>query len=59
MKYCEDVMEYCKDAKKLLGKEVVCGKDCPLFPCLRLTIEDALGDATEIIMAKEIKAKKR
>ncbi len=46
-------MKYCKDAKKLLQKKVVCGKDCPIFEkCPRLIMEDATDEAID----KAIKA---
>jgi len=46
-------MKYCKDALKLLGKKVVCGKNCPLFDrCPRLILEDASDEAID----KAIKA---
>ena len=54
--------EYCKDALKLLGKKVVCGKDCPIIGnCPRLIIEDATDDAinkamtamTEVLIGKK------
>ena len=35
-------MKYCKDALKLLGIKIVCGKDCPILKtCPRLIMEDA------------------
>ena len=44
---------YCKDAHKLLGVKVVCGKDCPILnKCPRLILEDA----TDIAIEKAIKA---
>lgn len=49
-------MKYCKDALKLLKVKVVCGKDCPRFPCLRLTVEDVMDDAIEEIIKRDIRA---
>lgn len=48
---------YCKDALKLLGLEVICGKDCLLYgqsgeKCPRLIFEDA----TDMAIEKAIKA---
>ena len=41
-------VNYCKDARKLLRKKVVCGKDCPIFSkCPRLILEDATDTAIE------------
>ena len=41
-------MTHCKDAKKLLKKNIVCGKDCPIFKkCPRLIMEDATDRAIE------------
>ena len=44
---------YCKDALNLLGRKVICGKDCPILSnCPRLILEDANDEAIE----KAIKA---
>ena len=45
-------MKYCKDAVKLLGKNVVCGRGCPIYgiagkKCPRLILEDATDSAIE------------
>lgn len=41
-------MEHCKDALRLLGIKVVCGKDCPITKnCPRLILEDATDMAIE------------
>ncbi len=46
-------MSYCKDALKLLGEKVICGKDCPILKnCPRLILEDD----TDIAIEKAIKA---
>mgnify|MGYP001587218189 CR=1 FL=1 len=40
-------MKYCRDAEKLLGKRVECGKDCPILKtCPRLILEAAVDIAT-------------
>ena len=44
-------MKYCKDALKLLGRKVICGKGCPLLDrCPRLIMEDATDIAIEKAM---------
>lgn len=41
-------MVYCKDALRLMGVKVVCGKGCPIFEnCPRLIIEDATDEAID------------
>lgn len=38
-------MKYCKDAWKLLGKKIVCGRDCPMVKnCPRSIMEDATDE---------------
>lgn len=51
---------YCKLARKLLKKEVVCGMDCPIYgvageKCPKLIMEDA----SDIFIEKAIKAMMR
>ena len=48
--------ENCKDAKRWLSIDVICGKDCPVFAnCPRLIMEDAtdkaVGKAMEAMTA--------
>ncbi len=48
-------MNYCKDAKKLLGITLTCGKECPLYglsgeKCPRLILEDATDAAIDKAM---------
>ena len=51
---------YCKDALKLLGKKVVCGRDCPILKnCPRLILEDATDGAIERAILMMIKAVNR
>ena len=51
-------MKYCKDALKLLGVKIVCGKDCPIFTnCPRLILEDATDIAVERAIKAMIKVK--
>ena len=39
---------YCGVALKLLGRKLVCGKDCPIFKrCPRLILEDASDEAVD------------
>lgn len=41
-----ETVKYCQDAKKLLGIEVECGKECPLLKsCPRIILEDAIDKA--------------
>ena len=52
-------MTYCKDAKKLLGIDVVCGKDCPIIrKCPRLIMEDATDKAISKAIETLIKVMK-
>ncbi len=38
----------CKLAKKILHRDIVCGKDCPLIKdCPRIILEDANDEAIE------------
>lgn len=42
---------FCKDAKRWLKIEVICGKDCPIVKkCPRLIMEDANDKAIEQAM---------
>lgn len=51
-------MTYCKDALKLLGLKVICGKDCPIVrKCPRLILEDATDAAIDKAMEAMIKLK--
>ena len=49
-------MDYCKDAQRLLGKDIVCGKDCPISKnCPRLILEDASDNAIDKAIEAMIK----
>jgi len=53
-------MRYCKDAKKLLGIDTVCGINCPIYKnCPRLILEDATDKAITKAMKIMIKTLKR
>jgi len=57
-------MTYCKDAKKLLSLEIVCGMACPLYglhgeKCPRLILEDATDAAIDKAMEAMIKLKQK
>lgn len=41
-------MNYCKLAQKVLKRDIICGKDCPLLEnCPRLILENASDEAIE------------
>ena len=53
-------MDYCQDAKKMLGIKVICGQECPLIDkCPRLILEDLTEEAIEKAIEAMVEAVKR
>ncbi len=53
-------MNYCRDASRLLGKKVICGRGCPILEdCPRLIMEDATDKAIEDAIEAMVQAMKK
>jgi len=49
-------MNYCKDAYKLFGVEVLCGRDCPIYKtCPWIICGDVADKSAQKIMKEMIK----
>ncbi len=50
-------MKYCKLAKKILKRDIICGQECPLLEdCPRLIMEDATDEAVNKAVDAMIKS---
>lgn len=50
------MQSFCKDAYKLFGIKILCGKDCPIYKkCPRIIIEDTSDKMANEIMKEFIR----
>lgn len=51
-----EIVNYCKDAKKLFGIKILCSKDCPMYKtCPWIVLGDSADQNAKKIMREMIK----